>query len=39
VKRARLSAEGPRRAARFTWESTARATAAVYGEVLAAARA
>ena len=37
--RARLVAEGPRRAARFTWASTARATAAVYAEALGAARA
>jgi len=34
--RARLSREGPLRASRFTWESTARATAAVYAEALSA---
>ena len=33
--RARLAAEGPRRAAAFTWTKTARETAAVYREAVA----
>jgi glycosyltransferase involved in cell wall biosynthesis len=36
--RNRLAAEGPRRAATFTWERTARETAAVYAEAVSAAR-
>jgi glycosyltransferase involved in cell wall biosynthesis len=32
--RARLAAEGPRQAARFTWRATARATLAVYREAV-----